>query len=68
MQSRFLIAQLNTESLAKKHTRKLVRSALESLPKSLDEMYYEAIEKIHDQDEDDAQLVFKILSWISYAL
>ena len=52
--------------MAKKHTRRAVREALEDLPKGLNETYDEAMERIHSQDEDDVQLALKLLSWISY--
>jgi hypothetical protein len=56
------------ESLAKKQNRKAVRTALKNLPKALDDTYDEAIERICNQDGDDAQLAKKALSWISYAM
>jgi ankyrin repeat protein len=54
--------------LAKKHTRKAVRKALENLPKGLDETYDEAMQRIYNQDEDDVQLAKKLLLWVSYSL
>jgi ankyrin repeat protein len=55
------------DSLAKKHSRRDVRKALENLPKELDGTYDEAMQRIGSQDEDDAKLAEKVLSWISYA-
>jgi hypothetical protein len=62
---RFLLPQLHMESLARKHTRRAVREALENLPKGLDEMYDDVRERIYNQDEDDVQLAKKLLSWVS---
>jgi hypothetical protein len=53
--------------LAKKHTRKAVREALENLPKGQDAIYDEAMERIYNQDEEDVQLAKKLLSWVSYS-
>ncbi|KAL9121033.1 MAG: hypothetical protein Q9187_002407 [Circinaria calcarea] len=66
-QGMFLLAQLHIESLSKKQTRKAVRTALESLPQRLDQTYEEAMERVLLQEEDDALLAKKVLSWISYA-
>ena len=66
--SRFLLAQLHVDSLAKKPTRRDVRLALESLPKELDDTYHEALQRIWDQDEGDVKLARQVLSWISFAI
>jgi ankyrin repeat protein len=55
------------DSLAKKHSRRDVRKALENLPKELDDTYDEAMQRIWSQDEEDAKLAEQVLSWISYA-
>jgi hypothetical protein len=65
---RFLLAQLHVELLSKKQDRKSVRRALQTLPKTLDDTYGEAMKRINYQDEEDAQLAMKVLSWISFAL
>ena len=64
---RFLLAQLHVELLSKKQDRKSVRRALQTLPKTLDDTYGEAMKRINYQDEEDAQLAMKVLSWISFA-
>ncbi|KAH0536690.1 hypothetical protein FGG08_006456 [Glutinoglossum americanum] len=64
---RFLLAQLHMDSLAKKHNRRDVRTALRNLPKELDDTYDEAMQRIRGQDEEDAKLAERILYWISYA-
>jgi hypothetical protein len=53
--------------LATKQNRKAIRTALERLPKELDETYKEAMQRVNSQNEDDASLACRILSWISFA-
>jgi ankyrin repeat protein len=53
--------------LAKKNNRRDIRKALKNLPKGLDDTYDEALRRIRSQDEDDANLAEKVLSYISYA-
>jgi hypothetical protein len=55
------------DSQAKKHNRRDVRKALENLPKELDYIYDETMLRISSQDEEDAKLAEKVLSWIFYA-
>lgn len=49
--SRFLLAHLQMDSLVKKDNIKAVRKALSSLPKSLDSIYDEAMQRIRSQDD-----------------
>jgi ankyrin repeat protein len=56
------------DSLAKKLTRREVRTALGSLPKELDETYDQAMQRIQNQDEGQAALAHRVLYWISYSL
>ena len=53
-------------SLVKKDNTKAVREALSSLPKSLDSIYDEAIQRIR-QDEDTVERAEQILAWLTYA-
>ncbi|KAI0868926.1 ankyrin [Hypoxylon argillaceum] len=66
-QGMFLLAQLHMDSLARKLTRRQIRAALASLPKELDETYDQAIQRMQNQDEDQASLAHKVLYWISYS-
>ena len=52
----FLLAQLHMDSLAKKHNRRDIRVALDSLPKELYGTYGEALERIMNQDREDVEL------------
>lgn len=55
------------DSLAKKQSLKDIHSALEHLPRELDSMYLETVERIQSQDEDDVRLARQVLSWVSFA-
>ena len=65
--TRFLLAQLHVDSLAKKHNRSAVRVALRNLPKELNDTYDEVMNRICGQDAEDVDLAKQVLSWISYA-
>lgn len=52
----FLLARLHMDSLAKKHNRRDIRVALDSLPKELYGTYGEALERIMSQDGEDVEL------------
>ena len=52
----FLLAQLHIDSLAKKHNRRDIRMALESLPTELNGTYDEALKRILSQDGEDVKL------------
>ncbi|RSL97643.1 hypothetical protein CDV31_012921 [Fusarium ambrosium] len=67
-QGMFLLAQLHMDSLAKKLNRRQVRTALGSLPKELDGIYDQAMQRIQDQDEHQVVLAHRVLYWISYTL
>ena len=56
------------DSVAKKHNRPGIHSALQTLPTKLDEAYDEVLKRISEQDEDDARLAMCILSWSSFSV
>ena len=60
--------KLHVDSLAKKTNRKALRSALKSLPKETNATYDEAMQRIRNQDEEEANLAFRALMWIIFAL
>lgn len=64
--SRFLLAHLQMDSLVKKDNVEAVRKALSSLPKSLDSIYDEAIQRIR-QDDHNVERAEQILAWLTYA-
>ncbi|KAI9860642.1 MAG: hypothetical protein M1813_006067 [Trichoglossum hirsutum] len=63
----FLLARLHMEILARKVTRRDLKAAIKTLPKELDSVYDEAIQRIWNQDEEDVRLAKQALSWISFA-
>ena len=67
MVSRFLLASLHLGALARKHSKRDVRSALRSLPEEINDTYQEAMDRICAQDSEDVHLAKRILSWITCA-
>jgi len=55
------------DSLAMQGTRRAVETALEHLPKELDETYNDAMKRIDNQNNYDRQLSYKILSWMTFS-
>jgi hypothetical protein len=56
------------DSLAKKHNKRDIRSALNVLPEQLDNTYEEALKRIYSQENGDVDLAVQVLSWICFAL
>jgi hypothetical protein len=56
------------DSLVVKHKPGAVRRALENLPKELDDIYDEVMDRIKQQNEADKDLATQVLSWITYSL
>ncbi len=68
--NRFLLAQLNLDSLKGKRSAKAVRAALETLPtgsQAYDHAYDDAMDRIEGQLKDQEELAKQVLSWITYA-
>ncbi|KAJ7130172.1 hypothetical protein C8R44DRAFT_774980 [Mycena epipterygia] len=63
----FLLAKLHIDSLTTKSTVKAVRDALKNLPKTLEDTYNEAMERINRQNEEDRNIARSALTWISNA-
>jgi hypothetical protein len=63
---RFLLAKVHMDSLTSKTNRRQIRDALESLPAEVD-VYDETMKRITQQDEHDASLAERVLSWIVYS-
>ncbi|KAL8858999.1 MAG: hypothetical protein Q9178_004480 [Gyalolechia marmorata] len=63
----FLLAKLHLGALATKHTRKALRSALQSLPIEVDRTYKETLRRINDQNHDDISLAKQVLMWVFHA-
>ena len=65
--SRFLSVELYLLALAKKQNKRDPLRALESLPRDLDGIYQDTMDRISTQDPDDVALAYRILSWLSYS-
>ncbi|KAJ6563656.1 hypothetical protein DFH09DRAFT_984734, partial [Mycena vulgaris] len=63
----FLLAKLHIDSLTTKMTVKAVRSALNNLMGDLDSTYSEVVERINRQSEEEKNLAWLVLSWITNA-
>ncbi|KAJ7453124.1 hypothetical protein FB451DRAFT_1185377 [Mycena latifolia] len=63
----FLLAKLHIDSLISKHTVKAVREGLNKMPSDLNSTYDEVMDRIDRQSEDDRNLGWHTLSWISTA-
>ena len=58
---RFLAARLHLDVLAKKQTRKAIRTALQELPQGINEIYHSIMSRIEAQEEEDVQLAKRAL-------
>lgn len=65
LRTRFLVAKLHLDELAKMQTRKAIRIALKELPKGIKETYDSIMSRIDAQEEEDALLARRALAWIS---
>ncbi|KAJ7453131.1 hypothetical protein FB451DRAFT_1565686 [Mycena latifolia] len=63
----FLLAKLHIDSLLTKHTVKAVREALVNMPSDLNSTYDEVVERINRQSEEDKQLAWRTLFWVTNA-
>jgi len=56
------------DSLATKSSVKAIREALKVIPRKLEETYDLVMQRISDQNEDDADLARRLLSWLTYSV
>ena len=56
------------DSLATKSSVKAIREALKAIPRKLEETYDLVMQRISDQNEDDANLARRLLSWLTYSV
>lgn len=64
---RFLLAPLHIEALTREPTIGHVESALQSLPRELDETYKQALTRVQNQGGNVSVLAEKILCWVVHA-
>lgn len=68
--ARFLLAQLHLDSLRDKTSSKMVKKALNMLPKgskALDLAYHGAMQRVEDQLEDERFIAKQLLGWLTYS-
>ncbi|KAJ7038944.1 ankyrin repeat-containing domain protein [Mycena alexandri] len=63
----FLLAKLHIQSLSTKNTIKALQEAMKELPKSLDDSYDIAMQRIDDQTEEDKNIARSTLIWVANA-
>lgn len=56
------------DSLVNKNNRRAIYTALEQLPREIDDTYGEALKRIQEQNQDDRELAHNVLMWITFAL
>lgn len=54
-------------SLSSKMSVKALKKAIDNLPKTLDQLYDDAFQRIDNQNEDDKEIANKALRWVAYA-
>ncbi|ODM18634.1 hypothetical protein SI65_05251 [Aspergillus cristatus] len=63
----FLLATLHVDSLREMTTAKHLKTALDCLPKDIDDVYKKAVKRIDDQSEDQKSLAKKVIAWITFS-
>jgi ankyrin repeat protein len=66
--SRFLLARLHMDNLATKQHVRAIRDALKVIPRKLEDTYDLVMQRISEQNEDDADLARRVLSWLTYSV
>lgn len=65
--NRFLLASLHMQSIAAELNPAAVRERLTRLPRAIDDMYADTIERIKAMHLNKAKLAFDALSWIAFS-
>ena len=63
---RFLLAALQIDRICVARTVKKIKSALNSMPRELDDLYRETLERIQKQPGEDSVLGMRVLSWVTH--
>ncbi|RYP50205.1 hypothetical protein DL768_004226 [Monosporascus sp. mg162] len=63
----FLLAHLHIEFLASNHTPQGFKKGIAHLPRTPDEVYHAALERIQRQNESNRSLAYNVLTWLVFA-
>lgn len=63
---RFLLAVLQIDRICVARTVKKIKLALTSMPRELDDLYRETVERIRRQSGEDGELGMRVLSWVTH--
>lgn len=63
---RFLLAVLQIDRIFVARTVKKIKLALTSMPRELDDLYRETVERIRRQSGEDGELGMRVLSWVTH--
>ena len=63
---RFLLAVLQIDRICVARTVKKIKLALTSMPRELNDLYRETVERIRRQSGDDGELGMRVLSWVTH--
>lgn len=60
----FLVARLHIESLATRTNLRAAKLALHDLPRTLDELYTNTVDRINRQAPEDVELAWRVIGWV----
>ena len=64
--TRYLLAALQIDRICVARTVKKIRLALTSMPRELDDLYKETVQRIRRQAGDDGELGMRVVSWVTH--
>ena len=64
--SRFLLAALQIDQICLARTVKQIKNRLNSMPREIDSLYRETVDRIKKQPGDDGNLGMRILGWMTH--
>jgi DNA-binding Xre family transcriptional regulator len=70
LKNRFLLAKLHLDSLVGKRTVREIRTAIESLPKGIEQLgkaYDETLAQIKSEAQSDVDRALKVIFWVTHA-
>ncbi|KAL8859329.1 MAG: hypothetical protein Q9178_004267 [Gyalolechia marmorata] len=62
------MAKMFMDKLSTKVTRKAIRSSLRESPRTLDDVYYDSLHRIHELRSEEHHLAVQTLMWLSLAI